>query len=873
MANKNDGFVARFFQRDSDTLAGWNNVGVLMYEIFHEWGDSYDPATGKTGTIVGERYDAVTDSFVPDCTVGEPVYNGRLSGLWDCVAKAWSSDLGQMYRDMRAAGLNFDYLWGLYQQYRTQWCEAMYNADAMGYANTGRFDMAYGDKSEAMRYILKARLRYLDSKYMADTSTPFVLSLSGTGNGVAVRYYCPIYGTLNWGAGTTEPQRAITPGEPVYFPSPGVTFNDTTSTFYNADCITEITTYTQAPDGSKTEGGLQDIASGLYIRTGEDNLRRLKSLVLDYSGRAANTALGGNVLNIAQASVALRRFVVRNYPNVSGEAIFKSQVIEEIDLRDTNVAKITVPSTDTLKSVHLGNPTEVRFEGMGELSDFSVDEAMGITAFTLRDCPKAPYRPILKVAINSGALASADINGIDWSDFTAKQIERLADIGAKLEGIISLPRNEKMTFDLKQKCLLAWGAIDSEDNPLRIIYEKGAMDYVRIAGAGYFSDMSKTYRMTLVSESGNANDFTRIEWSMTSTAYASIDAATGVIALKKVGTEKEAPTAVVTAKIYCSDGTVVTKTATVGFYARTPKIGDYVYADGSISDIRDESKTVVCIFWREQTYSGRKYRFGFAPKAISGNIAWGAESQLSDIPTSDVSMADIVGIPNCSFDASAPAADKLVDEGQPDGWMVYAETALLRNGMCVADTDSQAYNKGDIIPLGMRETWAIIRTRNAVIGHSAVQSTTPQIRIPAAQGGASELDDLKSLITSANASPGNAYRYYYPAASYAFAYQPEVKEGEVLADCFKVHRWFLPTPGDMQMMLYSFLTRDAEAYASAVANADIVLSGYAHTTGEHSNTKYCAKVIVSNRNFAFGDYNTLQPKQEINALVSPMVVF
>lgn len=40
MANKNDGFVARFFQRDSDTLAGWNNVGVLMYEIFHEWGDS-----------------------------------------------------------------------------------------------------------------------------------------------------------------------------------------------------------------------------------------------------------------------------------------------------------------------------------------------------------------------------------------------------------------------------------------------------------------------------------------------------------------------------------------------------------------------------------------------------------------------------------------------------------------------------------------------------------------------------------------------------------------------------------------------------------------------------------------------------------------
>ena len=69
----NDGFIARFFQRDSDTLAGWDNVGVLMYKIFHEWGDSYDSATGETGRILGEKYDVATGSFVPDCTVGEPV--------------------------------------------------------------------------------------------------------------------------------------------------------------------------------------------------------------------------------------------------------------------------------------------------------------------------------------------------------------------------------------------------------------------------------------------------------------------------------------------------------------------------------------------------------------------------------------------------------------------------------------------------------------------------------------------------------------------------------------------------------------------------------------------------------------------------------
>ena len=865
----NDGFIARFFQRDSDTLAGWDNVGVLMYKIFHEWGDSYDPATGQTGRILGEKYDAATGSFVPDCTVGEPVYNGRLSGLWECVSRAWGSDLGAMWRAMRAAGLNFDYVWGLYQKFRTQWCEALYAADAMGYANTGRFDMAYGDKSEAMRHILKARFRYLDSKYGADTSTPFVMSLSGAGKGVALRYYCPLYGSLNWGsAAASEPKRAITPGEAVYFPSPGVTFNDTTFTLYNADLITEISTYAEQPDGSKVEGGLQDVATTLYIRTGENNLRRLKSLVLDYSDRAANTSLGSNVLAIAKNSVAMRRFTVRNCPNVTGDAEFISQVIEEIDLRGTGVGKVTVPDTDTLTAIRLSKPRELRYENLGGLAELTVEDTSVLTAMVLKGCPKLNYRGLLKTALVGDTLQLVELDNVNFTDFTARQVEKLADMGAKLTGAIALPASERMTFALKQKCLKAWGNIDSPDNPLHISYSKVTVDYVRIAGAGYLSEPGKTYRLTVISDNPNANDFTSIEWEMEANPYATIDTATGVVTLTSVGTEEASPTAQVTVRVHRTDGSVLERSTTVGFYARTPRIGDYVYADGTISNIRDESRTVVAIFWREQTYNGRKYRFGFAPKAISGNVAWGAERQLSAIPTSDVDMTDIQGIPNCAFNAAAPAADKLVDENQSDGWMVYAETALLRNGMCVADTDAQSYNEGDIIPLGMRETWKIIKTRNEVLRHDTVQ--LPQ---PVSHDGTSELDDLKALITAADTTPGNAYRYYYPAASYAYAYEPTgLKEGEVLADCFKAHRWFLPTPGDMQMMLYSLLEKDADAYVSAVANGDIALSGYAHTTGEHSGAGACYKVNTTNRKIYDAQYNNYF-KSNVNTSSYVMVVF
>ncbi|MCI9173314.1 MAG: Ig-like domain-containing protein [Muribaculaceae bacterium] len=863
----NDGFIARFFQRDSDTLAGWDNVGVLMYKIFHEWGDSYDPATGQTGRILGEKYDAATGSFVPDCTVGEPVYNGRLSGLWECVSRAWGSDLGTMWRAMRAAGLNFDYVWGLYQKFRTQWCEALYAADAMGYANTGRFDMAYGDKSEAMRHILKARFRYLDSKYGADTSTPFVMSLSGAGKGVALRYYCPLYGSLNWGsAAASEPKRAITPGEAVYFPSPGVTFNDTTFTLYNADLITEISTYAEQPDGSKVEGGLQDVATTLYIRTGENNLRRLKSLVLDYSDRAANTSLGSNVLAIAKNSVAMRRFTVRNCPNVTGDAEFISQVIEEIDLRGTGVGKVTVPDTDTLTAIRLSKPRELRYENLGGLAELTVEDTSALAVMVLKGCPKLNYRGLLKTALAGDTLQLVELDGVNFTDFTAKQIGKLADMGAKLSGTITFPASEKMTFALKQKCIKAWGDIDSADNALRITYSKVAVDYVRIAGAGYFSEPGKAYQLTVISDNPNANDFTSIEWEMEANPYATIDTATGVVTLASVGTEEASPTAQVTVRVHRADGSLLERSTTVGFYARTPRIGDYIYADGTISNIRDESRTHVATLWRIVVRNGRTYRFGFAPKAISGNVAWGAESQLSAIPTSDVMMADIQGIPNCSFTASAPAGDTLWDE-EAEEWKTYKETELLRNGLCEADTDAQNYSEGDIIPLGMRETWKIIKTRNEVLRHDTVQ--LPQ---PVAHDGISELDDLKDLITEANKTPGNAYRYYYPAASYAYAYEPTgLKEGEILAECFKAHRWFLPTPGDMQMMLYSLLEKDADAYASAVANGDIALTGYAHTTGEHSSHPYCAKVIALSRNFAFGDYNTLQLKSGANSLVFPMI--
>ena len=77
------------------------------------------------------------------------------------------------------------------------------------------------------------------------------------------------------------------------------------------------------------------------------------------------------------------------------------------------------------------------------------------------------------------------------------------------------------------------------------------------------------------------------------------------------------------------------------------------------------------------------------------------------------------------------------------------------------------------------------------------------------------------------------------------------------------------------MMLYSLLEKDADAYVSAVANGDIALSGYAHTTGEYG--AICYKVGLVDRAVVSNSYeaNTKAFYSRFGTVISvlPLVVF
>ena len=805
--------IAYIFLRDTDTSKMFNNRGPLAFRFYHEWGDSFDAATGETGSVRGETYDPETDQYSVDCTAGTPVYNGRLSGLFDCANQAWPADRRAMYQAMRSAGLNATDLMAMYNSFWSQWSEALYNNDGMGYATTGRFDMAYGDKREIYRYFYKYRQRYMDSKFNANTSQALELRLWGPGAGVALRHYCPIYAALNWGAGDIKTQRSLVPGQPTYFETSGKNNTETTFTVYDADLLTKISTYVELPDGTKREDDLQAISTSLDI-TGLEFCKRLKELVLDYSEKAANTNLSNRVTNIG-TSKALEKLVIRNCPNVSGTFNLQSEQIREVDLRDTAAAGLSIPETGSLASVKLGEKTRtLKLVGMPNLTTLTLQGHSLLTKLEISDCPKANSRELLEdiLSDSSNVLNEVKLRGVNWKGFNVLYLERLTDMKLnnpdnELTGEITVTGN--VNFDLKVKLIRAWGDVDG-GGQLTINYVKHALTAATIQGYIYMGKADKDYQLRIQPDPISANRVTAIDWSLDNSTYATIEKESGVVHVHTIGLEENNPHAKAICRITTDDGQVITAERTIGFYVRSCKVGDLVFADGTYSDINDTAKTVVGVCFYVNPLN-KKQRLCAALKDIPSQM-WGLYPDSSngtngfkEIVLQDYPNYSAFDIPTIQNITSSGVANNYINEqtfrdetdaGDPDGFKILTGCGADM-GFTKVDEPIAGYKKDDSIPVGLLKTLKIIAHRNLILNDPACDD----LPMPVDEGVGLYQATLNA-ITNIGTLGAKYRQFYYPAASLCNAYQPSIKRGEVLADCFKQGKWFLPTEGDLMRMYW-----------------------------------------------------------------------
>ena len=144
------------------------------------------------------------------------------------------------------------------------------------------------------------------------------------------------------------------------------------------------------------------------------------------------------------------------------------------------------------------------------------------------------------------------------------------------------------------------------------------------------------------------------------------------------------------------------------------------------------------------------------------------------------------------------------------------------------------YQAGDVVNSGYAKTLKIIQHRNHVLsmGISDVNLGAGVFSQPAAGAGFTELDSLANLMDTISnwfagdpnkdANPNKWKQLYWPAASAAYAYQPNeknLKAGESLNARFKAHNWFLPTGGMLGRLYWYTKVAKTESEGNVLAPA------------------------------------------------------
>lgn len=566
--------------------------------------------------------------------------------------------------------------------------------------------------------------------------------------------------------------------------------------------------------------------------------------------------------SLTVVSPLIKRLILNKVSTLKGELnLEQCKKLEELVLTGTQFSKVNFPATEYLTSAALpATLTGLTLDEQPNLSSLTMEGASEISTLSLGK-GIADRRTILEMCFADGApLDNVTIHDVDWEDFSLNYLNALCGkANADITGRIKIPDSAILTFEQKRAMLAKWGAVDDESNPLYLQYTKRVFTSVKIGGAPYIGETGQ-YQLTIKPNNVNGNNFTKIEWSMDAAgqAYASVDSESGVLTVNKIGVEDNNPRGVITLTITLIDGSTVTATHTVGFYKRSCKLGDYVFADGTFSDIADENKTIVGICFYINPKNPAQRLCVAMKNTYPTTLPWGIfytsdegyENQnIADIVLADnpgYSVYDIQSLTNRTvrgFPGDGTINDQnFRDEStmDNDGFVVPTDgSAAAEIGFVTLEADYGTFKKGEQVPWGLYNTLKIIAHRDIILN-----DTNVGLPLPEKTSGKSMLDDLTDKMNAVVAEMGaTKYKqFYYPAASACNAYEPEVKAGEVLAETFRQGHWALPSGGE----LFRLVWYHSKGYETGVENAIFArgkvegkftaMAGWAWSSTENSST-------------------------------------
>lgn len=575
--------------------------------------------------------------------------------------------------------------------------------------------------------------------------------------------------------------------------------------------------------------------------------------------------------------------------NLNGESLLGGQLdisgsirLLKMDVRGTKITSVIFPTAKLLSEVRLGGYlTELEIKDLPSLSLLTLDAYSYLTSFVIGDNVGTLdlYNTIAELydakhneTDENRKLTKLAVRDVAWKNVTADFLNWLVNISdVHITGTISLASTEYMTFELKKALIEKFGNIDNETNPLRISYVQRSINSAQIGGDNTFRS-ADVRKFTIIPNSPNANNFVSLEWSMPTSSYASVDPRTGVVTVNKIS--ETALTVKLTCTIVTTEKTL-TVTKDLYLYDRPAALGDYVFSDGSYSDMLNPLKSPIGICF----YIGETDRADGVPDRrmvaladikgynASTSIPWGLYSGDNTNGITNITFDGITNVYDIStitnFGSTGLAATQ--EENLNSTWYIRDDnyrdpdtgdkygfvTGLGENtgagDIGLRDLTSSMFevagagiNEGEKAPTGLHHTLGIIAHRNQVLDAAGLS-------IPAAQfkdgvRTKSEMENLYELISKIIENNGNAAKYqqyYWPAASYCYAYEPTVADGEELAPKFKAHNWYLPAIGELVRQYWYYrqgLASDLNIFANAINNA--VMANYTASNRWSSSEGY-----------------------------------
>lgn len=386
---------------DNDTCLGINNVGELVFDYYHEDHDTD-----------GTKY----------------VYNGAESALWVNFREAFADEIQELYSEWRQhqgsadslvsyasvdSLLSYDNVIEYFiNRQSDKWSISVYNEDAdfkyismlRSDNDAGNLDQVRGTGEEHLKYFIKNRLMYCDSKwnsgyYPKDIITLRLYTPDGDlavtpNHDITVVPYSNIYAGAKYNANGILQQQRAERNVPITFkPSADSEFGDTDTYIYGASEMSSI-------------GDLSPMYCG-YVDVSKAT--KLTELII---GSSIDGYINTNLKTVSVGTnKLLKKINICNCPSLTDSLqLSNCPNIQEIYATGSGITGVELPSSGYLKKAYLpGTLTNLTVTNQQYIEEFELDGYDNLTTLRIEDTVGIPVEDIMLNAPNLNRIRLIDV--------------------------------------------------------------------------------------------------------------------------------------------------------------------------------------------------------------------------------------------------------------------------------------------------------------------------------------------------------------------------------------------------------------------------------------------------------------------------------